>query len=342
MTRIDKIWSELENEKSFSHGLLIRRYSGDVLPEIYVALILPEKFRCVAASFSSSINIRTSIFSNLRDICIEVFPDETKSERNYLLFKLLNNDYKDIFSVLCEDLIMNISSVTNEDHLFRELLKRFEKWKSLFTKAAASGLSAEEQRGLFGEIYCLRKLLKFNANFTYAINSWVGPEKRPRDFQYSKWAIEVKTTHGNNHQIIHINSELQLDTTNLDHLFLYHLSLDILQHSGETLNQIIESVRCILSVDIFALIAFNTKLLEAGYFSHHLEKYESAGYFVRQNSYYWIRNNFPRIEEKDIRLGVGEVKYSIITSYCTEYKVSEEYVLSTVYSSMTNGKHRDI
>jgi len=146
MTKIDKIWNELENDKSFSHGLLIRRYSGDVIPNVYVALKAPENFRCVAASISNSIQINLSSFSNLRDINVEIIPDETKPDKNYLIFKLVNYEHKDIFSVLSEDLIFNISSISNESQLYRELLNRFEKWKSLFELARNLGLSPQEQR----------------------------------------------------------------------------------------------------------------------------------------------------------------------------------------------------
>ena len=33
--KIKQIWEELENDKSFSKGLLIRRYSGAVLPDVF-------------------------------------------------------------------------------------------------------------------------------------------------------------------------------------------------------------------------------------------------------------------------------------------------------------------
>ena len=149
--KINQIWEELENDKSFSHGLLIRRYSGAVLPDVFIALKSPEKFRCIATSISNSVSVNLVSFSNLRDISVELIPDEKKPEKNILLLKLLGNQHRDIFSVLCEDLIASISTVTNETQLVKELLNRFENWKSFFDSAAAQGLSAEEQRGLVGE-----------------------------------------------------------------------------------------------------------------------------------------------------------------------------------------------
>jgi hypothetical protein len=330
MTRIEQIWSELENDKSFSHGLLVRRYSGDVLPDIFVAVKMPEGFRCIAASFSDTKNLNISMFTHLRDISLEIIPDEQNHGRSYLIFKLLNADHKDIFSVLCEDLILSVSPLKREEQVLKELINRFEKWKSLFDKVSSHGLTPEEQRGLFGELVLLKKLLLSSDQTGSVLSSWIGTEKQIRDFQYNSWAIEVKTTLGNNHQKIQISSERQLDTRNLKHLFLYHLSMESRLHSGETLNDLIDSVRLLLDPDFAILNRFNSKLLEAGYFEIHRSIYSDTGYFIRNEAFYKVENDFPRIEEIDIRKGVGDVSYSIIISQFTDYFESEESVLQNV------------
>ncbi|MDQ4121739.1 MAG: PD-(D/E)XK motif protein [Acidobacteriota bacterium] len=329
--KINQIWEELENDMSFSHGLLLRRYSGSVLPDVFIALKAPEKFRCIAASVSSSISLNLSSFSNLKDISVELIPDEKKPEKNILLFKLLENQHKDIFSVLCEDLIARISSVTDEIRLVKELLDRFEKWKSLFDKAASNGLSAEEQRGLFGELYFLRKFLQNNSDFLNIVISWTGCEKQIRDFQSGSWSVEVKTSSGNNDQKVHISSERQLDTSNLENLFLYHFSLESRQNASETLNDIVNSILEILQVDQSAYNRFKTKLLEGGYFERHKSVYEEIGYSIRQEQFYKVHNNFPRIEEKDVRSGVGDVKYTIILSQCSGFSAPEQQVFETIH-----------
>ena len=247
-----------------------------------------------------------------------------------MLFKLTNNQHKDIFSVLCEDLIASITLETNEKQLVKTILNRFEKWKSLFTKIISEGLLPEEQRGLFGELYFLRKFLQINNNYQFVLNTWIGTAGEVRDFQMNNWALEVKTTHGNNHQKVQISSERQLDTTHLDKLFLYHLSLEKVQESGETLNQIIASINTILEVDAIALNRFKSKLYEAGYFDQHFALYDSVGYFIRHDTFYIVENEFPRIQENEIRSGVGDVKYSIILSQCEAFKQTEQSVFETL------------
>jgi len=330
MTKINQIWEELENDKSFSHGLLLRRYSGAVLPDVYVAMQHPEKLLCICVSISDSIEINISAFSNLQEIQVDLFPSPTQTRKNSLVFKLLNFQHKDIFTVLCEDLITSIAKETNERKLVKEILNRFEKWKSLFNKIGLQGLTPEEQRGLFGELYFLRKYLLFNRNFLDVVNTWIGTERQVRDFQSGTWALEVKTTHGNNHQKVHISSERQLDITNLNDLFLYHLSLEQMQNSGETLNDIVDSIIAILQNDTLALNKYKAKIYEVGYFDLQRNLYETVGYHIRQDVFYKVEHDFPRIQESEIRVGVGDVKYSIILSQCTTFIIDENEVFDIV------------
>jgi len=328
--KINQIWEELENDKSLSKGLLLRRYSGAVLPDVYVAMQHPEKLLSICVLISDSIEVNISSFSNLQEIQVDLFPSPAQAGKNSLVFKLLNFQHKDIFTVLCEDLITSIASETNEKKLVKEILNRFEKWKSLFNKIGLHGLTPEEQRGLFGELYFLRKYLQTNTNFLEIINTWIGTEKQVRDFQSGTWAVEVKTTHGNNHQKVHISSERQLDTTNLDDLFLYHISLEQMQNSGETLNNIVDSVIEILHAETFALNKFKSKIYEVGYFELQRNLYDQIGYFIRQDVFYKVENDFPRIQENDIKVGVGDVKYSIILSQCFAFIQDETIVFDKI------------
>jgi hypothetical protein len=326
MTKINQIWDELANDTSLKHGLLFRRYSGSVLPDVFVALQHPEKLLCIAASINENDEVNISMFSNLQEIQIELFPDPNQKGKNILLFKLINIQHRDIFAVLSEDLIASIESETNQKQLVKKILNRFEKWKSLFTRIISQGLTPEEQRGLFGELYFLRKFLQHNNNSQLVLNTWVGSAGEVRDFQMKNWALEVKTTHGNNHQKVQISSERQLDITHLEKLFLYHISLEQVHESGESLNQIIISINELLVIDSISMNRFKSKLYEAGYFDRHIDLYKSIGYCIRQDTFYDVEGNFPRIQENEIRSGVGDVKYSIIVSQCEAYKQSEVLV----------------
>ncbi|MBC5774343.1 PD-(D/E)XK motif protein [Pontibacter sp. KCTC 32443] len=325
--RINQLWAELAKVSSFTSGLMMRRYSSTVLPDVYVGLRAPEKHRCLVIKLSHAYTPDTKPFNNLKDISFEIVPDEQSQGKNMLLILLLNNEHRDVFSTLCEDLIQEIRNVGEERALVRKLTNRYEKWKALFDKAKSTGLNAEQQQGLYGELFFLRKWISYAPDRQKCIRAWLGPEKAVRDFQDGSWAVEVKTTRGNNHQLITINSERQLDTTGLDQLYLFHLSLDVRQSSGESLNDMVESVAAALRDDVIAYHLFQVKLLEAGYFAVHQPLYSSTGYHIREDNIYHIRDEFPRIEEHDIRKGVGGVKYTISISDHTSYIADENLVI---------------
>jgi len=330
MTKIENIWLGLEGD-NFSHsGLLYKRYSAEVLPDVFIALKAPEKLRCIAFKINASFPFDANKWNKLKDIKIETLPDERDKTKMFLVILLLNKQHKDIFSTLCEDLIFGVSEVPSEQILVEKLVERLAKWQSLFEKVGKQGLSDEAQRGLYGEIYFLRFFLNNASDKNYCLKSWFGPEKSIQDFQFSNWAVEVKTTHGNNHQKIHITSERQLDDSIIEKIFLYHLSLDIRVGNGESLNSIIDEVLEILNEHTMTSNLFKLKLLESGYYETHRPLYEERGYTIRQENLYRVSGNFPRITENQIPIGVVDVKYSIVLSESEEWRIDQETLLGEI------------
>ena len=132
--KIKELWELLSKDTTISNGLLFRRYSGNILPHLYVALQHPEKILCIYVSLSEITEVNVLNFSNLQEIKVELYPSPNEPRKNILVFKLLNFEHSDIFAVLCEDLIASIANETNESNIVKVLLNRFEKWKTLFNK----------------------------------------------------------------------------------------------------------------------------------------------------------------------------------------------------------------
>ena len=330
MTKIDNIWVSLESDATSHYGLLYKRYSADVLPDVFVALKAPEKLRCIAFRMSTTFTFDETQWNRLKDIKIETLADEKDKSKKFLLILLINKQHKDIFSTLCEDLVFGVSEVRTEQTLIVKLLERLAKWQSLFEKIGKQGLSEEAQRGIYGEVYFLRVFLNNCSNKSFCVKSWLGPEKSIQDFQYSNWAVEVKTTHGNNHQKIHITSERQLDDSIIEKIFLFHLSLDVRVGNGESLNKLIDVVSEILNDNTMAFNLFKLKLLESGYYDIHKHLYDEQGYTIRQENLYRVSGNFPRITENQIPIGIGDVRYSIVLSESEEWRINHETLLGEI------------
>jgi len=330
MTKIDTIWTELENDDSFRSGILFKRYAASVLPDVYVALRAPEKIRCLAAHIVRENAPDVQNWNKLKDIKVEILNDDRNPAKSYLLILILNQQHKDIFSVLCEDLINQVTSILDEKVLIKELLNRLAKWQTLFERLGQQGLTSEVQRGLFGELYFLRLFLNNSTDKNYCINSWQVPSNTVQDFHYGTWAVEVKTTHGNNHQKIQVSSERQLDDSVVPNIFLFHLSLDVRNNHGDTLNDLVEWVETYLRNDVIELNSFRLKLFEVGYFDIHKPIYQDTGYNIRQESIYKVEGGFPRITENEIRNGVGDVKYSIVISDCLSFVRTETELFQNI------------
>lgn len=324
MKKIEKIWQELEDEQPLKSGLLYKRYSGAIKPDVYVALKSPENLRCIAAHLGSKAELQLRSWDKLKDIKIETFTDEKHPEKQFLLVLLLDNQHRDIFTTLSEDLIYQVADITDEPELIKLLLFRIEKWRLLFEKMGRQGLSEEAQRGLYGELFFLRRFLQKNQASEYCINSWKGSEKAVQDFQFADWGVEIKTTHGKNHQKLHISSERQLDISLIPRIFLIHYSLEVRQNHGETLNNLVDNLLEVLSNSPAAHNLFKLKLMEVGYFNIHKHLYDETGYSVRQENIYRITDDFPKITESQIPSGVGDVRYSLIVSANNNWTLNEE------------------
>lgn len=327
MNRILEIWSSIE--QSNEAGLLKRLYSSDSELYVYAIFQNPENHCGIALSYSKDISVDISPFSNLRDLQVSIQTDSSFSQNNLLIIKLLYDQSRDVFAVMCENMVQSVLSLHSERDVVRAIINQLEKWQMLFEKLKGEGLTPAEQLGLYGELHFIQKYLA-RQDAVYVLNSWVGTDREIRDFQYSNWALEVKTTSGNNHQKVGVSSERQLDETLLDNLFLFHLSVETSKMNGESLNAKVNAVREILQDNVSALNIFNNKLIDAGYFERHTHLYEERCYQTRDENYYKIDGDFPRIKENEIRSGVGDVKYSIILSQCNEYLAAENVVFSTI------------
>jgi len=327
---IKEIWASIEQSNEI--GLLKRLYSDDSDLYIYAVFQNPERHCGIALSFDKSIHIDVSSFSNLRDLQVTLTNDNSFINNNLLIIKLLYSQSRDVFSVMCENMIQSVLSLSSEEQVVRTIINQLEKWQALFEKMKGEGLTPSEQQGLYGELHFLQKIIaKEDAvDAVDTLNTWVGTDREVRDFQYNDWAVEVKTTARNNHQKVSISSERQLDETLLESLFLFHLSVEAAKKNGESLNAKVNAIKEILQENVPALNLFYSKLLEVGYFEKHAYLYESKCYQVRDENFYKIGGNFPRIKEKEIRNGVGDVKYSIILSQCYEYLVAENSVFDKI------------
>lgn len=325
--KVFDIWSQLE--ETHSSGMVKRLYSSDFAINVYCVYKYPDESYGIAISFPKTIRFNLAPFSNLSELKVELFEDKSFNDCWLLTAIIINKDKKSEFSYLCENVLETLKDEQNIVTAVKVFGNKLLRWKNLFDKIRSNGLSKEEQQGLYGELRFLKKCLNANIDSAYnVVKYYVGTDKALRDFQGKDWAVEVKTTSTNNPQNVTINGERQLDDTMIENLYLFHCSVEITKLTGTTLPKLISDIRNIVDADVGALSLFNAKLFEAGYLDEQSNLYNNRHYKIRKESFYHVKDDFPRIREKELRNGVGNVKYGVALSACEQYSVTELEVLN--------------
>jgi hypothetical protein len=223
--------------------------------------------------------------------------------------RLVDPAAREVFVPLAEDITSAAADAATHGGAVDAWIARLMRWQRLLDRMPVEGLGAEAQRGLYAELWTLREVVMPAVGALAAVEGWTGPEPALHDFQLPGAAVEVKSTSGAQHQVLQISSERQLDETGADALYLVHLSLDVRQGGGETLPEAVETLRDIARGGS-AEGPLEDRLREAAYLEVHAGRY-TTGYTLRGANAYRIEQGFPRITERDLPAGVGDVRYSV-------------------------------
>ncbi len=240
-------------------------------------------------------------------------------QRAYLRILLENERLLDTFSVLATDLIEAVSGAPDMPSAMRSCIERLILWQGLMERVAEAGLSPEAQRGLFGELVTLARLMLPALGPEDAVSSWVGPARANQDFTFAAIGIEAKTTLSKAPVRLRIANELQLDDRGLDELIVCHVQLLAFAAHPATLPALVAELREQLHGTPVALLGFEQRLTTAGYLEVDRERYEAHGYVVRDLECYRVTGAFPRLTPVNLPSGVGDLTYSIAVDILKPY-----------------------
>jgi hypothetical protein len=191
-----------------------------------------------------------------------------------------------LFASICDEFIRAADFCEDAS---TELVELVARWAALL-KVASNTESANKLVGLFGELFCLRELLK---NFgPVAITSWTGPDSARHDFESGKWAIEVKSSTVQAERRAVIHGAGQLDATSSTSLCMVHYQLEWAQ-GAESLGALVEDVSGLL--DGLGKKKFFENLEKLGFNRSALERNSAASIKINRVSLFSIDENFPRI-----------------------------------------------
>lgn len=200
------------------------------------------------------------------------------------------------------------SSGAGEPNLLRIFIGRVSAWQE-FMRKGSQGLSPEGEIGLVGELAMLKAIVDMGVSPLVAVESWVGPVDGIQDFELGTGAIEVKTTLSADGFPVKIVSLEQLDNSVRQPLFLAGVRL-CQADAGKSLPNIVDDVRELIKADMEAARLLSDRLIAAGYFDAHSERYVRR-FILMDIRMIMVDSQFPRLTHATVPAGITHATYRI-------------------------------
>ena len=225
-----------------------------------------------------------------------------------LSFDLVDNAYGSMFTIFCEDMIIECSSVDKTKIIQSSVLK-WKYWQELFGKKPSVYLDKADIKGLLGELLFLRDFMMPYYGNHEAIESWRGPLLGHKDFEIKDTWYEVKSINQNAVSVT-ISSIDQLESDVVGHLEVVTLE-DTSKAASKSinLNEVVISILNQLNTREDEE-AFMIRLTNIGYVSDPY--YDNFAFQFMGFNRYLVSEAFPKIKRDDIDKSIDKVKYSIL------------------------------
>jgi hypothetical protein len=259
---------------------------------------------------------------------VEVYLVNLEQTKKSILIYLLDSELTEIFTMFIEDLLNNLEGVKEDEKAFQIIQNQFGKWGKIFARINGELLSKERQRGLYGELIFLQSLLNSSTDHTKSIITWTGPEGSNQDFSNQISATEIKTSKATK-PTVNIASELQLDWTVLDNLFLVIVHIDEISNGTNTLKRLINEIKELISNQSELLQLFEEKLYRVGIPYGEEEHYDDTGFVIRSQKAYEVKEGFPALTTEIINnIAVHNIQYQIDITACEPFEITLERTIN--------------
>jgi hypothetical protein len=328
------IWNALEDEPETSAHIQKRKYRRlDLEREtgLRLSCCFPEKMWELLIEVESESFKRDFPIPKWKGMGFYILQLDVPAPNTWHICLQLNTpEHREVFVNVCSDLAEELIAIESTEQRKFTLLDFIDRWSRFFELYSQQAMSEERQRGLWGELWWMRRLLFNGFNKVKIVDSWKGCECGYYDFDMDGNAVEVKTTISKEPRKVKISNERQLDDKGLRSLCLLVLSLSQSGGDGDTLPELINSVKEALSSDALCLRKLERGLHEAGYIKAH-EQFYDASYSVRNEELLKIGPGFPRITQ--LPYGIGDLQYSLLVGSCSSYIIDTEKYLNDLRES---------
>lgn len=216
----------------------------------------------------------------------------------------------ELFAAMVGDVAAALDAETGADEarLMRVFIGRVRAWQE-FMRKGAQALGPEAEIGLLGELLALASIIDAGLPAATACEAWVGPIDGLRDFEIGTGGIEVKCSLSAVGFPARIGSLDQLDDTARQPLFVAGVRLRQVER-GQTLSNIVEILRDVVRGDDEAERLLSERLVAAGYFDAHADRYSRRFVSVAMRILE-VGEGFPRLTPARVPAGISRASYEI-------------------------------
>ena len=242
----------------------------------------------------------------------------------YLCIELQDKNYVDLFLEYCNLLIKASLEIEDEEVALNVFVKKAWRWQALLSKTREKKLSQEKQKGLIGELFFLDNFLFPRFTKRISVENWFGA-KGSKDFEFSRFHIEIKTKRSGSKPAISISSEDQLKIIEGTKLFIAVFGIDK-SDSKESFsvhdwcNKMTDKI--FNSNDTSVLSDFIEKLNEYGYSEE--QDYTDEKWDIKEIIYYQVTDQFPKLVSGEISTAIANVNYSIDMNQLSSFEIPKE------------------
>lgn len=303
ITELQTKWTGLKPESKGSFKSL--RISSDCIPDLYIG-VDHANVRCLILKLptSHSLDFQSIIKQNLS---IELF-----RETHWIILKLTNVVYSDLFNDLILSLYNKIEKLGSVKEYTTIFIETFYKWSEFFEDNSTNRLSEETIFGIFGELQFLKDVIeqKNTAFINDLLLSWRGPYDTGHDFIFLDQNVEVKTKEQSNVDI-RISSEYQLEAEPNKPLTLAVINV-LKNNNGISLHDIVMSIRQLIIERLGDFTIVLKGLAQKGLTLVNLSEYDNYRFTsVNIVSYDCTHEHFPKIINSQLSDFISSVKYNI-------------------------------
>ncbi len=284
-----------------------------------------ELFLARAPSTERSLVLRVQFLENIsfKDLEGENISLIRDTVNNFIVIKLLNIHFKELFDYLIVSIANAITDLVVAEEYSKVFLRAFSRWLQFFVILPDSKHTRNVIQGIFGELIVLEVLLTQNMtpDVSHILRAWRGPYDTAQDFLLENKNIEVKTIQEGNFSV-KIANEGQLDQADGKDLELAVVHLNSKTASGLTLSELINKVASICEQRLADIGIVYEALRQKNLVPANFSDYDDFIFHPAGVSFFDCGlENFPKLVGSNLPNSINRVRYSINTNELDEFEI---------------------